>query len=126
MEGPAFAARVAGTDENVNTTTAPAPPSTPPEETQKKETVLPADTTKEIINVSPTTPVAPVKQDIPAAEKTISPAQNKNVVPPETTGKKAINSTEPLKEVKTENVIQKPKEIRVEKLPVQPAKKGSR
>ena len=38
---------------------------------------------------------------------------------------KAISPAEPTKEVKTENVIQKPKKIRAEKLPAQPAKKGT-
>ena len=49
--GPAFAARVAGTDENVNTTTAPA------------------DTTKKIIKVSPAMPDTSIKQTIPPADK---------------------------------------------------------
>ena len=48
--GPAFAARVAGSDENVNTTTAPA------------------DTVRKIIKAAP---VTPVKQDVPAAEEAI-------------------------------------------------------
>jgi general secretion pathway protein D len=76
--GPAFAARIAGTDENINTTT--------------------------------TTP-AP------------SPAQSKDAVPKDSPEIKATNLPEPLNAVKTENVIQKPKEIRAEKLPAQPAKK---
>ena len=80
--GPAFAARVAGTDENVNTTmAAPAPPAAQPEDTQKKDAV------------------------------------------PQTLEIKAINPAESTNAVKTENVIQKPKEIRAEKLPAQPAKK---
>ena len=119
--GPAFAARIAGTDENVNTTT-PAPLSTQPEDedTQKKETAPPADTTKKIIKVSPEAPVDSVKQDVPAAEKTISPTQNKDTVPPEI---KAINPAEPTNAVKTENVIQTPKEIRAKKLPAEPVKR---
>jgi len=81
--GSAFAARVAGTDENVNTTIAgaPAPPAAQPEDTQKKDAVPQA---KEI---------------------------------------KAITPSQPLKEVKTENVIQTPEEIQDEKLPAHPAKK---
>jgi len=70
--GPAFSARIAGTDENVNTIT--------------------------------------------------TPAQSKDAVPKDSPEIKATNpgtSTE----VKTENVIQKPKEIRAEKLPAHPAKK---
>jgi len=121
--GPAFAARVAGTDENVNTTIAPTPQAAQPEDTQKKETALPADTTKKIIKVSPAAPIAPVKQDVPPAEKTISPAQSKDAVPKDSPEIKAVNPAEPSKEVKTENVIQKSKEIRAEKLPAQPAKK---
>jgi general secretion pathway protein D len=121
--GPAFAARVAGTDENVNTTTTPAPPSTQPEDTQKKETAPPAGTTNKVIEVSPAAPVLPLKQEVPAAGKTISPAQSKDAVPSETPEKKAINSAQPTNAVKTENVIQKPKEIRAEKLPARSAKK---
>src|SRR5664280_1892947 len=49
--GPAFAARVAGTDENVNTTTAPA------------------DTTKKIIKVSPAVSDTSIKQTIPPADQ---------------------------------------------------------
>jgi general secretion pathway protein D len=121
--GSAFAARVAGTDENVNTTTVPTPQAAQPEDTQEKEAAPPAEITKEIIEVSPAAPVTPEKQEVPAAEKTISPAQSKDAVPKDSPERKAINSTEPLKEVKTENVIQKPKEIRAEKLPAVPAKK---
>jgi general secretion pathway protein D len=119
--GPAFAARIAGTDENVNTTT-PAPLSAQPEDedTQKKETAPPADTTKKIIKVSPEAPVDSVKQDVPAAEKTISPTQNKDTVPPEI---KAINPAEPTNAIKTENVIQTPKEIRAKKLLAEPVKR---
>jgi general secretion pathway protein D len=89
LGGPVFAARVAGTDENVNTTTTPEPPSAQSEDTQKEKT-------------------AP------------SPAQSKDAVSPEI---KAISPAEPLKEVKTENVIQKPKKIRAEKLPTGSAKR---
>ncbi len=121
--GPAFAARVAGTDENVNTTTVPTPPSTQPEDTQKKETVPPADTIEKIIEVSPAAPVAPVKQEVPPAETTISPAQSKDAVSKDSPEIKAISPAEPLKEVKTENVIQKPKKIRAEKLPTGSAKR---
>jgi general secretion pathway protein D len=49
--GPAFAARVAGTDENVNTTTSPA------------------DTTKKIIKVSPAVSDTSIKQTIPPADQ---------------------------------------------------------
>jgi general secretion pathway protein D len=89
LGGPVFAARVAGTDENVNTTTTPEPPSAQSEDTQKEETAPP-------------------------------PAQSKDAVSPEI---KAISPAEPLKEVKTENVIQKPKKIRAEKLPTGSAKR---
>jgi general secretion pathway protein D len=121
--GPAFAARVAGTDENVNTTTTPEPPSAQPEDTQKKETAPSADTTKKIIEVSPAAPVAPVKQDVPAEEKTTAPAQSKDAVPKDSPEIKAINSAEPTNVVKTENVIQRPKEIRAKKLPTEPVKR---
>jgi general secretion pathway protein D len=121
--GPAFAARVAGTDENVNTTTVPTPLSEQPEDMQKEEPAPPADTTNKVIEVSPAAPVLPLKQEVPAAEKTISPAQSKDAVPKDSPEIKAINSAEPLKKVKTGNVIQKPKEIRAEKLPAVPAKK---
>ena len=80
---PAFAARVADTDENVNTTTAPEPP----------------------------------------AEKTILPAQNKDVLLKDAPDIKATNPDQPSKEVKTENVIQKPQKIRIEKMPAEPVKK---
>ena len=123
LGGPAFAARVAGTDDTVNTTTIPVPPAVQPEDTQKKETAPPADTTNKVIEVSPAAPVAPLKQEVPPAEKDISPAQSKDAVPPETPAKKAINSAQPSKEVKTENVIQKHKEMRAEKLPSGSAKK---
>ncbi len=86
--GSAFAARVAGTDENVNTTITPA---VQPEDMQKKEPV--------------------------------PPAPSKNVVPPETQDKKAINPEQPPTEVKTENVTQKPKEIRIKKQPAGSTKK---
>src|ERR1035437_2368361 len=89
LGGPVFAARVAGTDENVNTTTTPEPPSAQSEDTQKEETAPP-------------------------------PAQSKDAVSPEI---KAISPAEPLKEVKTENVIQKPEKIRAEKLPTGSAKR---
>ena len=112
--GPAFAARVAGSDENVNTITVPTPQSAQPEDIQKEEPAPPADTTNKVIEVSPAAPVAPVKQEVPPAEKDISPAQSKDAVPPETPDKKAINSAQPSKEVKTENVIQKHKEMRAE------------
>jgi general secretion pathway protein D len=49
--GPAFAARVAGADENVSTTTAPA------------------DTTKKIIKVSPAAPDTSIKQTIPPVDQ---------------------------------------------------------
>jgi general secretion pathway protein D len=49
--GPAFAARVAGADENVSTTTAPA------------------DTAKKIIKVSPAAPDTSIKQTISAADQ---------------------------------------------------------
>jgi general secretion pathway protein D len=49
--GPAFAARVAGSGENVNTTTAPA------------------DTTKKIIKVLPAEPDTSIKQTIPPADQ---------------------------------------------------------
>jgi len=121
--GPAFAARVAGTDENVNTTTMPTPPSALPDDTQKKETVPPADTIEKIIEVSPAAPVAAGVQDVSAAETTISPAQSKDAVSKDSPEIKAISPAEPLKEVKTENVIQKPKKIRAEKLPTGSAKR---
>ena len=121
--GPAFAARVAGTDENVNTTTVPTPQAAQPEDTQEKETAPPADTTNKVIEVSPAAPVLPLKQEVPPAEKAISPAQSKDAVSPETPEIKAISPAQPSKEVKTENVIQKPKKIRAEKLPAVPAKK---
>jgi general secretion pathway protein D len=122
--GPAFAARIAGTDENVNTTT-PAPLSAQPEDedTQKKETAPPADTTKKIINVSPEAPDAPVKQEVPAAEQTISPAESKDAVPKESPEIKATNPAQPPNAVKKENVIQRPKEIRAKKLPAEPGKR---
>ena len=122
--GPAFAARVAGTDENVNTTIAPAPQTAQPADTQKKEPAPPADTSRGIIEMSPAAPAEPVKQGAPAAEKTITPAQIKDALPPEAPDKKVISPEQPTKEVKTGDVIQAPKEIRGgEKLPVQAAKK---
>lgn len=123
IAGPAFAARVAGTDENINTTTTPTPQAAQPEDMQKEEPAPPVDTTEEIIKVFPAEPVAPVQQDAPAAEKTILPGQSNDAAPKETPDKKVINPAEPTKEVKTENVIQKPKEIRIKKLPARPAKK---
>ena len=76
--GPAFAARVAGTDENVNTTTAPESQAAQlDEDTQKKETAPPVDTPEEIIQVFPAAPVDPVKQDVPAEEKTFYPRRAK-------------------------------------------------
>ncbi len=121
--GQAFAAHVAGTDENVNSTVAPAPQSVQPEDAQEKETPPPADTAKKIIKVLPAAPVAPVNQELPPAEKVISPSQNKDAAPKDSPETKAINPAQPSKEVKTENVIQKPKEIRVEKLPAEPVKR---
>ena len=177
----AFAARVAGTDENINPIVTPVPgetkpdedtkkkdtppptkdttkkiiqaapvaqpqdtkkketappvanttkkiiqvaPATQPADTKKKEAPPPAtDTTKKVIQVAPPAPVAPVKQEAPAPEKNIAPPQSKDTVPKDSPEKKVINSTEPSKEVKTENVIQKPKEIPAEKVPAQPVKK---
>jgi general secretion pathway protein D len=84
--GTAFAARVAGTDENVITSTVP-----------------------------PAALVAPVKQDIPATGKTSLPEQGKDAVPTDSLGIKAINSSETSKEVKTEKAIQKRQEVKKEK-----------
>lgn len=50
--GPVFAARVAGADENVNTTTAPE------------------NTVKKIIKATPAVPDASIKQTIPPADQT--------------------------------------------------------
>ena len=173
LGGPAFAARVAGTDENVNPIVAPAPadaqpdkdtkkketpppaadttkkiikllpaapvapvkqevpvpekiiaPPQPDKDTKKKETPPPAvDTSKKVIQIAPPAPVAPVKQDVPAPEKIIAPPQSKDAVPNDSPEIKAISPAQPSKEVKTENVIQKPKEIPVEKAPARLAKK---
>jgi general secretion pathway protein D len=61
--GPAFAARVAGADENINTTTAPA------------------DTTKKIIKVSPAVPDTSIKQTIPPADQA-KEVKTENVIQP--------------------------------------------
>ena len=124
--GPAFAARIAGTNENVKTTTAPEPQAAQlDEDTQKKETAPPVDTPEEIIQVFPAAPVDPVKQDVSTEEKNILPGQSNDAVPQDSPDKKVISPVQPAKEVKTEDVIQKPKKIRVEKLPAKPAKKGT-
>ena len=94
--GPVFAARVAGADENINTTNAPA------------------NTVKKIIKAAP---AAPVKQDIPFAEETIFPWQDKDVVPKDNPEIKAINPTRPAKKVKTKDAMQTSEEIQDEKLP---------
>ena len=101
--GPAFAARVAGADENVNTTTAPA------------------NTVKKIIKAAP---VAPVKQGVPAAEEAIIPAQSKDAVPKDSPEIKTVDPVRPSAEVKTEEVIQPPEEIQDEKLPAHHTKKA--
>ena len=54
--GPVFAARVAGSGENVNTTTTPA------------------ETVRKMIK---TAPVVPVKKDVPAAPEAITPVPEK-------------------------------------------------
>jgi general secretion pathway protein D len=124
--GSAFAARIAGTNENVKTTTAPEPQAAQlDEDTQKKETAPPVDTPEEIIQVFPAAPVDPVKQDVSAEEKNILPGQSNDAVPQDSPDKKVISPVQSAKEVKTEDVIQKPKKIRVEKLPAKPAKKGT-
>ena len=124
--GPAFAARIAGTNENVKTTTAPEPQAAQlDEDTQKKETAPPVDTPEEIIQVFPAAPVDPVKQDVSAEEKNILLGQSNDAVPQDSPDKKVISPAAPSKEVRTEDVIQKPKKIRVEKLPAKPAKKGT-
>ena len=140
--GPAFAARVADTDENVNPKTAPAAAiAQPNEDKEKKEIAPPAadtskaiikalpvdqpavDTPKKIIQVSPAAPVAPIKQDIPAAGKIIAPAQSKDAVPKDSPEIKAISPAQPSTEAKTGNVIPKPEEIPAEKVPTNTAKK---
>jgi general secretion pathway protein D len=63
--GPAFAARVAGTDENINTTTAPA------------------DTTKKIIKVSPAVPDTSIKQTLPPADQAKEVKTENVIQPPE-------------------------------------------
>jgi hypothetical protein len=60
--GPAFAARVAGTDENVNTTTAPA------------------DTTKKIIKVSPAVSGHFHKTDYSSRDQAIRQVKTENVI----------------------------------------------
>ena len=140
--GPAFAARVADTDENVNPKTAPAAAITQPNEDKKKKEIAPpaadtskaiikalpvdqpaVDTPKKIIQVSPAAPVAPIKQDVPDAGKIIAPAQSKDAVPKDSPEIKAISPAQPSTEVKTGNVIPKPEEIPVEKVPTKTAKK---
>ena len=140
--GPAFAARVADTDENVNPKTAPAAAIAQPNEDKKKKEIAPpaadtskaiikalpvdqpaVDTPKKIIQVSPAAPVAPIKQDVPAAGKIIAPAQSKDAVPKDSPEIKAISPAQPSTEVKTGNVIPKPEEIPVEKVPTKTAKK---
>jgi general secretion pathway protein D len=104
--GPAFAARVAGANENVNTTTAPA------------------DTTKKIIKVSPAVPDTSIKQTIPPAKEAIIPIQNKEAVTPGTAETKETNPAEPSAEVKEEDTAQKPETTKDEKLPAHHTKKA--
>lgn len=75
--GSAFAARVAGTDENISTTSTPIPSST----------------------------------------------QSKGSTPKNSTEIKAIDQIRPAKEVKTESVVQKPKETRAENPKTEPEKR---
>jgi general secretion pathway protein D len=123
--GPTFAARVAGADEDVNSTTVPTLPSTQPDDIQKKEPAPPADTTKKIIEVSPATPGLPFKQEVPTAGNPFSPAQSKDAMGPGMPGIKAFNPAQPANGVKTENAIQKPRDIQAGKFPVDHAKKES-
>ena len=58
---PGYAARVAGSDENVNTTTTPA------------------DSARKMIKAAP---VIPVKKDVPAAREAIAPVQEKEAAAP--------------------------------------------
>jgi general secretion pathway protein D len=79
---PGYAARIAGTDDNVNTTTSPA------------------DTIKQMIKASP---VSPGRQDVPATRETIAPVQEKEkeAAPAIETPDTALQT----KGVKTEEVI---------------------
>ena len=101
--GPGFAARIAGSGENVNTT------------------AVPADTARKMIKAAP---VAPVKQDVPAAEEAISAGRKKDAVPQDSPEIKAIDPVRPSTEVKTEDVIQPPEEIQAGKLPAHHTKKA--
>jgi general secretion pathway protein D len=103
---PGYAARIAGSGDNVNTTTTPA------------------DTVRKMIK---TAPVVPGKQDIPASRETITPdpEKEKEAAPALETPNTALQT----KEVKTEDVIKPAEDNQKEtaredaKQPVHPVKK---